>query len=119
LDTTTAPVEGPTPRSPGSDINCRRWADAIGCELPVFVDPDLWFAEFTTDTDARVVGMILALLESIDKALATEAGDKEVIPFRYFRRISAKATKMKPEELTASLYMNPDYGIVWCRVERA
>lgn len=60
--------------------------------------------------------MIEALLRQIDKALATETGDHDEINFRYFRKLDAKATKLKPLELRADLFMNPDYGIVWCLV---
>lgn len=92
-----------------------RYGDALGWDLPVFIEKGLFADEFFGH-DERVINMYQNLGTALDKALATVAGDSPVLRFNYWRKISPKATKMKPYALRAELFMNPDYGIVWALV---
>lgn len=111
------PSEGPAPRLPGDAINVMHYGDAFGWDLPVFIEKQLFAAEFFGH-DERIINMYQNLDSQVQKAMATDAGDMPTIQFRYWRKLDAKATKMKPLELKAELFMNPDYGIVWALVSR-
>ena len=111
------PTDGPKERLPGDAINVMRYGEALGWDLPVFIEKTLFSDEFF-GRDARVINMYENLDMGIKKALATEAGDDPTIRFQYWRKLSEKATKLKPFDLKAELFMNPNYGIVWCLVSR-
>lgn len=94
-----------------------RYGDAFGWDLPVFIDKTLFADEFFGH-DARIMNMYQNLDAKVQKAMATDVADQPAIQFQYWRKIDAKATKMKPLDLKAELFMNPDYGIVWALVSR-
>jgi hypothetical protein len=91
------------------------YGDALGWDLPVFIEKDLFGREFFSH-DERIVNMYSNLGTAMDKAFATAKADEPVLHFDYWRKISDKATKLKPYALKAELFMNPNYGIVWCLV---
>lgn len=111
---------GPKKRKPeGEDIN---WlVSEIGYPLPTWVEKELYAREFADDnrqvTASLLINMLSNLGTKINKALAIEAGDFESINFKYWRKLSDKATKMKPTRLRATLYEHPDYDKVWLHVE--
>jgi hypothetical protein len=121
-------VAGPKKRTPeGEDVN---WVTkTIGWPFPTWIEPELYKDEFhsagVTDEEGQLlaarllINMFNYLGTKIDKALATAAADVETIEFKYWRKLSDKATKMKPTKLRATLFMHPDYGKEWLYVERA
>lgn len=92
-----------------------RYGDALGWDLPIFIEKTLFADEFFGQ-DARVINMYKYLGGAMDRAFVSGAADEPVIRFDYWRQLSPKATKMKPYALKAELFMNPNYGIVWCLV---
>ncbi len=109
--------EGPTKRAPeGTDVN---WvASQVGWAIPLWIANDLYAKHFGDGETGQLVSSMLNNLKAqIDRALATDAGDDPIVRFKYWRKLSEGATKMKPMLLKASLYQHPDYESTWMLVE--
>lgn len=101
----------------GTDVN---WVvHQVGWAIPTWVEDELYKDEFKSESGQRVLDMLNNCFSAIGKALATTAGDDDVITFKYWRKLSDKATKMKPVKLKASLFKHPQYDSMWMYVEYA
>lgn len=115
----------PIKRGPGDAVNIMHVADAIGWDIPTFIERGLYAAEIlerhpsVDDQNMEVAAVLSSLRTQIDKALATTAGDDDVIKFKHWRKTSEKVTKAKPVELKCSLFENPTYGTIWGLIEYA
>lgn len=117
-------MKDPTPRHPGDAIAIHETADAVGWDLPLFVERGLYYDEFEkrhkdrADRHRALFEMLEALWAKINKAQATGAADDDVLYYEYFRKINDKVTKAKPIALKCSLFIHPDYHAVWGLIER-
>lgn len=118
-------MDGGTKKSP-SDFNCVdvNWvASEIGFPFPVWVEKELYNKEFHSTKDKEIASHLIDALSglgvAIDKLFAASDGPNEVVIFKYWRKLSERATKMKPTQLKASLYQNPSYGNAWMLLEWA
>ena len=103
------------------DIN---WvAKEIGWPFGTWMDPLLYETEFNSGSEdakaAQLIAMFNSLGTAIGKTFAAEATGSMVgasIDFKHWRKLSAKATKMKPIILSATMYKHPDYDTPWVLV---
>jgi hypothetical protein len=112
----------PQKRTPdGVDVN---WVtQEINWPFPTWIGKELYDREFADSQEGvaarRLIDMFNDLGVAIDKSMATDAADQSVIGFKYWRKLSSKATKMKPTKLVARLFAHPDYDRLWLLVEYA
>lgn len=99
----------------GVEVN---WVgDAVGWPWPTWLQKELFEREFAMgNTGQLVVELFNSFRSSIEKALATTLADDASIPFKYWRKISSKATKMKPLKLRGHLYQHPEYDRIWLHI---
>ena len=109
-------------RAPNPDSIGLNWVtDEIEWPFHTRIERKLYYNEFhNTGDDAgaaqRVINMLNSLGSAIDKAFAGDrVGDS--IKFKYWRKISPKATKFKPRELKATMFQHPDYNTPWIYIE--
>ena len=94
----------------------------IGWPHPTWIERDLYRRELAHSSDIQLaqnlIDMFNSLGSAIDKAMA---GDNlaEDVTFKYWRKLSEKATKMKPVVLKATMYMHADYDKPWMLVRYA
>jgi len=87
----------------------------LGWKFPTWMDPELHEKEFSGEQGPR---NIIAMFRELHRRLMQDDLPPTII-FKHWRYLSEKATKMKPCELKATLYIHPEYANFWMYVEAA
>ena len=91
----------------------------IGWNFPTWISKDLHQNLFAGDDEGnKLVQMFNSLGLAIEKAFIADTVG-ESVKFKYWTKLTYKATKLKPTTLKATLYKHPDYDKIWCLVEYA
>jgi hypothetical protein len=105
--------------APPAHHNVSEIANDVGFPFAVWLGAGFYRTEIHVRNDGTASGQrILDLLKSLQQELYKRGENlEETITFRHFRKISEKATKLKPIRLKATFYMHPDYLKPWLLID--
>jgi len=118
-ETPQTPAEQTTRAPNGVDVN---WLVLqIDWPFPTWLDKSLYDGMFRCADQQllaeRLVNMFNNLGAAVDRVMAADALE-ETVHFKYWSKLSPKATKMKPTKLAATIYMHPDYNKPWMLITK-